>query len=275
MYSYEEKYRPSIRVDRTSLPTALRHGMELWWDDSTPKQRLDQRGGNSGFTRYVNARVEGKLAEVAFSKLLKRDFDIDSAVDWRIYGDYETTDDGDLQYIVGKNGEHHTMATDLDIKKTKPWNQWLAIREEIYQKLENDAPVVLTKFAIQEDIDLSPWEDSERWEDVDDDEEFRDRLLEFADDVFPLDVVFQGTAYPHEFTDFFEQGSKLYDPTDGCDIGPNLRRDNRGIHVSDLVDTPVRWNACVHDIVGDNPVSWSPLPIAESIDIPSDPKERP
>jgi hypothetical protein len=234
--------------------------MELWWDGSTPTKRLDTRGGKDGFTRFVNARVEGKMAEVAFSQLLEDHFGIESAVDWRIYGDYEVTDDGDLQYLVGDDGEQYPLATDMDIKKTKPWNQWLAVREEIYDRLADDAPILLTKLRIESDIDVSPWDDTDDWGEVDEDEEFRGRLLTFAETEFPLEVEFDGVVWKDGFTDYFEAGDRLYDYTSGSEIGPELKRNNWGINVEDLDRSPSTWNDVVEAIVGDNPVSWTSIP---------------
>lgn len=258
-----EMFKPTIDIAREKLPTAIRHGCELWWDGSTPTHRLDTRGGDDGFTRFVNARIEGKLAEVAFSKFLEEYYGVESQVDWRIYGDYQTTDDGDLQYVVGDNGEEYTPSAHFDVKKTKPWNQWLAVRSNIYRTFDNDAPIILTKLSLQDDIDLSPWESTGEWDAVDQDDQFRDRLLEYADDNFPLQVDLVGTAYPDEFTDRFEKGDHLYDPSSGGKLGAPLKRDNVGIHVSDLKNSASRWNRVALDILGGNPVSFNPIPILD------------
>lgn len=258
-----EEFRPDVVVDRADLPIAIRHGMELWWDGSTPTKRLDTRDGDEGFSRFVNARVEGKLAEVAFKKLLAQYFGVESAVDWRIYGEYTETDDGDLQYIVGDDGGEYPPSVPFDVKKTKPWNSWLAIRSSIYDKLEPDAPIVLTKLSLQDDLELDDWEDTDDWEAVDTDETFRQRLMAFADDYFPLTVEFSGTAYKDEFTDEFDQGEKLYDPTTGATLGGPLRCDNRGIHVNDLYNSPERWNSVILDITQDLPVEVSPLYVVD------------
>lgn len=240
------------------LPIALQHGMELWWDGSTPTKRLDRRGDASQFTRFVNARIEGKLSEVAFSMLLDDVFDVQSRVDWRIYGDYETTDDGDLECLISGD-EEYTLGTDLDIKKTKPWNQWLAIRTEIFESFSDTAPVLLTKSRIESDIDVDPWENADGWDDVDTDDEFRTRLLSFADAEFPLQVSFVGSAYPTEFTDYFDEGDRLYDPDTGADLGDDLRRPNRGIHVSNLRASPQRWNRIVYQLIAHTDIDWTPL----------------
>jgi hypothetical protein len=260
-------FEPTVTVGRESLPIAIRHGMELWWDGSTPTKRLDQRGGSNGFSRFVNARVEGKMAEVAFSELLYDYFDIDSAVDWRIYGEYTQTDDGDLQYLVTDDGDQVPLAVDMDIKKTKPWNQWLAVREEIYDHIHDDAPVLLSKLRLEEDLDLDQWEDTESWDEIDGDDVFRSRLLDYAERHFPLEVDFDGIAYKEEFTDYFERGDRLYDPDTGSNIGPKLRRDNWGIHCTDLDTRPSAWNRLVSDIVGTRPISWYPLPVMKRRDI--------
>jgi len=252
-------YKPVVEVDSNVLSTALKHGMELWWSGSTPTKRLDQRGGRSGFTRYVNARIEGKLAEVAFSKFLERDFDIESQVDWRIYGEYEQTDEGDLQYLVGDDGGEYTPSVEFDVKKTKPWNQWLAIRTEIFDQHPDDAPFILTKLQLEEDMMLNVWEDRGPWENVTEDPVFHRRSDQYARDHFPVQVEIVGTAYPDEFTDHFEKGDKLYDPDNGRKLGDGLRRPNRGIHVSDLVATKDRWNRIVDDVTGDNPISYDTL----------------
>ena len=262
-YKAGSTLKPTIEIERSVLPIAIRHGCELWWDGSTPTKRLDQRNGRSGFTRFVNARVEGKMGEVAFKKFLERYYDVESAVDWRIYGEYTETDDGDLQYLVGEDGEEHPLSAPMDIKKTKPWNQWLAVRDEIFSHIEDDAPVILTKLSLEDDIEMQEWEDTDDWKTVDQDQRFRERLLEYADKTFPLEVELVGTAYPDEFTDDFDQGDRLYDPGTGANLGPPLRRPNTGIHVNDLYNSPERWNAVVQDIVGDAPVDMNPLLVVE------------
>lgn len=257
------EFEPTIEIERSILPIAIRHGMELWWDDSTPKKRLDQRNGRSGFTRYVNARIEGKLSEVAFKQFLADYYGIESEVDWRIYGEYTQTDNGDLEYIVGDDGEHYPPSAEFDLKKTKPWNQWLAVRQSIFNQIDDDAPIILTKLSIQDDIVLDEWADTDDWETVDQDKRFRDRLLAFADDYFPLEVELIGTAYKHEFTDEFEQGQRLYDPNTGKSLGKPLKCDNQGIHVNDLHRSPERWNRVVYEIVSDVPVTMNPLLIVD------------
>jgi len=252
-------FEPSTYVSRDVLPVAIKHGMELWWDGSTPTKRLDDRDNSSLFSRYVNARIEGKFAEVAFAQILETYFSIDAQVDWRIYGDYEQTDDGDLEYLLGDDGVEYSPAVGVDVKKTKPWNQWLAIRREIFDRYEPSDPLVLAKLSLNDDLDLDQWRETECWDDVDADQLFRDRLLAYAEDNFPVGVDFVGAAYPEEFTDAFQAGDQLYDPDTGATLGDPLKRDNMGIHVEDLISTRRRWNRIIGDVVGDNPISFTEL----------------
>jgi hypothetical protein len=251
--------QPTIEVYEEDVQTACKHGMELWWDGSTPTQRLDQRNGRSGFTRYVNARIEGKLAEVAFSRFLEHEYEVRSQVDWRIYGDYNTTDYGDLQYIVGDENGQYKPAVEFDVKKTKPWNQWLAIRREIFEKHPDDAPFILTKLLLEDDLIVDQWEDTGDWTEVVNDMQFVETFNAYVEDTLPIEVEIVGSAYKDDFTDDFESGDRLYNPRSGEKLGGPLRRDNKGIHVSDLVATEDRWNRIVSDIVGDNPVTYSAL----------------
>lgn len=260
-----ESVSPTLSVGRHHVTDAVRHGMELWWDGSTPTKRLDSRGDGSRFSRFVNARIEGKMAEVAFAKFLYCYFDIESQVDWRIYGDYDETDDGDLQYVLGADAQKYSPAVKFDVKKTKPWNQWLAIRETIYDRLEPGAPVILTKLRIESELDLDRFEAAGDWETVDANALFRDRVVEFAMREFPLDVEITGTVYPEEFTDHFDEGDRLYDPETGDELGEGLRCENRGVHVSDLQNSPQRWVRVVDDIVGEQPVEWKPLAITGGV----------
>lgn len=263
-YAPDDDLKSTIRVGREVLPIAIRHGMELWWDGSTPTKRLDDREGSSKFTRFVNGRIEGKLAEVAFSQLLESHFGIKSAVDWRIYGDYKVTDEGDLQHLLDEEGNEYPLGVDIDIKKTKPWNSWLAVRQEIFQHIDEDAPVILTKLRIEDDIQLDKWESTDSWEEVDQDEAFRKRLLTFAEDMFPLDVEFVGTAYPNEFNESFDKGDRLYHPVSGKEIGPPLKRPNEGIFVDNLDCRAIRWNRIAHELTEYMPnESWCPLPIVD------------
>lgn len=259
-----ESYQPTVTVERDVLPMIVEHAMELYWDGSTPTKRLDERDDSSRFTRFVNARIEGKLTEVAFTQLLEDQFNVGAAVDYRIYGDYTTTDNGDLQYLVDDAGEHYEPGVEFDLKKTKPWNSWLAVREEIYDKIDDDAPVILTKMRIEPELQVDPWETADGWDSVNENDEFRDRLLDYSGKAFPVEVDFVGTAYPYEFTDHFDQGSKLYNPDTGNDIGPPLKRPNEGIAVGDLDSRAERWNRIVAEICANmDPDCWRPLPICD------------
>ena len=263
-YRPGDQLRPVIGVGRESLPIAIKHGMELWWDESSPTKRLDNRAGSSQFTRFVNGRIEGKLAEVAFTDLLSSHFNVDACVDWRIYGEYDVTDEGDLHYLLDDEGEQYPPGVHFDIKKTKPWNSWLAVRKEIFDKIDDEAPVVLSKMRIADDIQLDEWESTNSWEEVDQDDQFRSRVLDFADAMFPIDVEFVGSAYPHEFEDSFAKGDRLYDPVSGSRIGPELKRPNEGIFVENLNSTPERWNRIVSEICSEMPRnSWRPLAITD------------
>lgn len=248
-----------INVYEDAFRTALKHGMELWWDGSTPTKRLDQRGGRSGFTRFVNARAEGKLAEVAFSQFLLYEYGIESQVDWRIYGSYEQTDHGDLQYLVGDNGSEYKPVAEFDVKKTKPYNSWLAIRTEIFNQHPPDAPFILTKLSLEDDLVLDQWSDTDDWTTVKNDRTFDRAVTNYVKEYFPIEVEIVGSAYPDEFTDHFDKGDRLYDPDTGRELGGDLRRPNKGIHVDDLIDSTERWNRIVDEITGDNPISYDPL----------------
>ncbi len=265
VYRPGQELKPVINVDQEVLPIAIRHGIELWWDESSPTKRLDDRSGSSKFTRFVNGRIEGKIAEVAFAQLLSEHFGVDGAVDWRIYGSYDVTDEGDLHYLLDDDGNKYPPGVHFDIKKTKPWNSWLAVRKEIFDHIDANAPVILSKMRIKKDIQLDEWEDTNDWDVVDKDEEFRNRLLSFAKDMFPVEVEFVGTAYPHEFEESFAKGDRLYNPMNGNDIGPRLKRPNEGIFVENLDCTVERWNRVVAEICGEMPYgSWRPLPIVDS-----------
>lgn len=257
--THERTRKPIVDVYGDDFETAVKHGMELYWSDSTPKKRLDQRGGRSGFTRFVNARVEGKLTEVAFGRFLEHEYGIQSQVDWRIYGDYDETDDGDLQYIVDDDGNERPPAVEFDVKKTKPWNQWLAIRTEVYESIPDDAPIILGKMILEDDMVVDEWQDAESWTTVRNQRRFDDRLRQYTNEHFPMSVEFVGSAYPDEFTDEFDEGDRLYDPDTGRKLGGGLRRDNVGIHVSDLNCTVRRWNRIVDEITDDYPIEYDEL----------------
>jgi hypothetical protein len=122
-------------------------------------------------------------------------------------------------------------------------------------------PIVLTKLSIPGDINMDSFESFDTWQQVDRNDEFRQRILEFAEQNFPLEVDIKGAVYTDEFTDSFEQGSRLYDPETGSAIGSSLRCDNAGIHVSDIPNDPIRWNRVVDDIVGSHPIEYDGMDI--------------
>lgn len=249
----------TISVGSDAFVRALKHGVELWHDGSTPKFRLDQRDDRDGFTRYCNARVEGKLAEEAFATFLSMHYGLDAGIDYDIYGDIETTDDGDLKYIRGDDGEEYPPSAHLDVKKTKTYNKWLAIRKSIFDSHPDDAPFILTKLSLADDLVLDLWEDNESWEEMMEDPMFEARLQSFAENHFPLDVEIVGSAYKDEFTDHFNKGDRLYHPDSGNHIGGPLRRENMGIPCQDLIDNAERWDRIVDEITEDIPVEYDHL----------------
>jgi len=253
-----DQFQPSIEVRKPDFRRALRHGMELWWDDSSPHKRLDDRGGRTGFTRFVNARIEGKFGEVAFKDWLYQAYNIQAGVDWRIYGEYEQTDYGDLQYLIGRDNEAHRPAVEFDIKKTKPWNSWLAVRRRMFQQHPDDAPFLLTKLALEEDLVLDEWADAGTW--PADDAEFHLAVERYCDEHLPVEVDLCGAVYPDEFTDEFDAGDRLYDPdTPDRTLGDPLKEYNVAIPVQDIPSSPTRWDRVVRDIVGDHPIDHTLL----------------
>jgi len=245
----------TVELYESQFKAGIKHGAELYWDDSTPRKRLDQRGDRNGFTRYVNARVEGKLGEEAFRQFLRSNYGIESQVDYRIYGDYTVTDSGDLQYLIGDDGEHYEPAVEFDVKKSKPWNSWLLIRSSIFAAHPDDAPYILTTLSLEDDLIMDEWADAGSWSDVLASSTFNERYNRYVNGRFPIEAEIVGTAYPDEFTEHFDQGDTLFDPDTGSTMGGGLRCNNEGIHVDQLIDTPERWDRVVSDIVGDNPIT--------------------
>lgn len=248
----------TIPVYREEFRTALRHAMQLWWSDSTPKKRLDQRGGRDGFTRYCNARVEGKLAEVAFSRFLDEEFGIESEVDWRIYDDYEATDNGDVRCLITDDGEEVEPAVEFDVKKTKFHASWLALRSERFEAHPDDAPYVCCTMDLRDDVDVDEWQPWEAW--PADDWKFEQRLRDYEEEWFPLDVSLEGAVYKDEFTHQFDAGEKLHAPGDpDFKFNATMRMDNTAVAIEDIPCTPDRWNRVVGDIVGDHDITWDTM----------------
>lgn len=247
------------QLGETPLRNALRHGMELWYDESSPTKDWGKGVGNSDnertLTKFVADRIEGKLGEVAFQRLLDEEFGVESTVDWDVYGDIETTDEADLGGI-GPDGDY-SPGVAFDVKKTKPRNLWLAVRASIWRDHDDTDPFVLCKLQLPERIDLEPWTDAGAY--PDDDPEFERTVAEWCDSHLPVSVSVVGYAEKQAFTDFFERGDRLYHPNGGYDIGPPLKTDNRGIPVADLRADREAWNELVERIVGDAPVDWQPL----------------
>lgn len=235
-------------VGKDAFVKALKHGMELYWDDSSPKKRFDVREGQSNFTRFVNARIEGKLAEVAFSKILKDKYGVESQVDWRIYGDHTITDNGDMQYIVDEEGNKLEPQTEFDIKKTKPWSKWLLVKEFNFKKHDEEAPFILAKMNLEEDISVDEYEGSNSWDEIKDDMVLNKRINNYSKRNLPVTVSFIGTAYKSEFTDHFDKGDYLYSPDRSKKLD-ELRSNNAGIPVESLVSSKERWNNVMEEKV--------------------------
>jgi len=248
MAEVSDSFQPEVEVSKEDMLRAMRHGMELYWDGSTPTHRLDQRGGRSGFTRYVNARIEGKLGEVAFCEFLEEYYGIEAEADFRIYGDYTVTDDGDVRRMRSVGSEEwHTPERCPEIKKSKRSHSWLAVRESVYDRVDSEVPFVLTQMDLRQDIELDDWDNGDETGVVPAD---MDRIESYADEYFPLQVKLAGTAYKDEFTDYIEQGEKLPKPQDRSETLPaQMRRNNYGVPVEELDCSRTRWNRVVEEMV--------------------------
>lgn len=247
------------KIGETPFRKALRHGMELWYDQSSPTKDWGEgvgRGDNERtITKFVADRIEGKLGEVAFQQTLAEEFGVESTVDWSVYGDIEVTDEADLEGI-GPDGEY-SPGVAFDVKKTKPKNLWMAVRASIWRDHDDTDPFVLAKLELPERVDLEPWADAGTY--PDDDPAFEQTVTEWCERHLPVSASVVGFAEKREFTDFFERGERLYHPGGGFDIGPHLKTDNRGVPVEELRSSRSAWNELVERIVGDAPVDWQPL----------------
>ncbi|USZ67460.1 hypothetical protein NGM10_12065 [Halorussus salilacus] len=249
----------TYELGETPFRRALRHGMALWYDQSSPTKDWGAGVGSGDnertMTKFVADRIEGKLGEVAFQRLLDEEFGVESTVDWDVYGDIEETDDADLGGI-GPDGEY-PPGVGFDVKKTKPRNLWLAVRASIWRDHGDADPFVLCKLDLPDRVGLEPWADAGTY--PDDDPEFERAVAEWCERHLPISVSVVGYAEKRDFTDFFERGDRLYHPGGGFDIGPRLKTDNRGIPVEDLRADREAWNELVERVVEGTPVDPRPL----------------
>lgn len=256
-----KKFKPKYNLGRRYFVKSLKHGIELWIDQSSPTKDWGKGVGSGDndrtFTKFVADRIEGKLGEAAFSRMLREEFNLETEIDWDIYGSIDKTDESDLKALISSEGKKFDPCVSFDVKKTKPRNLWLAIRHSIWQDHKDSDPIILTKLELPERVNLEEWSDSNEY--PGDDPEFNNRIDEWCDANLPVSAQVVGFAEKQEFTDYFERGDRLYHPDGEYEIGPPLKTKNNGIPIKQLNSSRGDWNNLVSRIIGDHPIQWSSI----------------
>lgn len=246
------EHRPTYQLTGEEVKRAIRHGVEMWYDDSSPMSDWDPRSNDRSMTKFVGDRVEGKVAEVAFMKFLEDGFGLEMEVDYEIYGDISITDDGDIESLTDGLGRSHPPAITVDVKKTKPKNMWLAVRESRWKEYRPTDVFVLCKTKIQR-VNIDEMAD-ETWT------EGEPAVETWAEKISPLDVKICGFKQKNELRYTFDRGERLHTPDDETyEIGPPLKTKNKATPVKSLKAGIDDWNSLMENVVGDRPLHWSEL----------------
>jgi len=112
--------------------------------------KSDFGGGNiiRSKEKFIRNHTQGKIGEVALSVLFREAFNIDSTVNMEPFEGNLQTDNGDLESIEGRQPR-----CSFDIKTTKKYNKWIAIRESIWKGHEPLDPILI---ALVEPEDCNP-----------------------------------------------------------------------------------------------------------------------
>lgn len=256
-----EKFTPNYELGEQYLHKAVRHGMELWYDESSPTQDWGEGVTNDSnersFTKFVADRVEGKLGEAAFKQMLHKEFGIQAKIDWSVYGQIDLTDEADLKSLI-QEGNSYPPAESFDVKKTKPDNLWLAVRESIWKDHNKSDPFILVLLELPQRIKLDRWDNKKEY--PGNDPVLEQTLTDWGNDHLPIEAEIAGWVEKQEFTHRFERGGRLHLPWNSDrQIGPPLKTNNRGIPVNDLHSSPEKWNELINRIVGDNSIDWKSI----------------
>jgi hypothetical protein len=202
------------------------------------KTTLDwRRAGRRDIGDYISDHVEGKLAEIAFAKMLRERYGIEASVDLEVRPGARVINETDIK-LVSVGGVRRRPRIRIDVKSTTPESKYLLIDAREFESRRYDAYVLVL-------VDLP-----------------RDHLVRFLADriglppdlrqaVAPLsniEAVVAGFAYREDVETrgrLYRAGERLPDPENPRRKLVQLKVDNYGLPVSSLRRDDRDWDDLV------------------------------
>jgi len=202
------------------------------------KTTLDwRRAGRRDIGDYINDHVEGKLAEIAFAKVLRERYGIEVGVDLEVRPGAWVINESDIK-SVAVGGERRRPRIRIDVKSTTPESRYLLIDAREFENRRYDAYVLVL-------VDLP-----------------RDHLVRFIADkigmppdlrqaIAPLsgiEAVIAGFAYREDVEKhgrLYRAGERLPDPENPKRKLVQLKVDNYGLPISSLRKDNKDWDELV------------------------------
>ncbi|MCC6014674.1 MAG: hypothetical protein LM564_03100 [Desulfurococcaceae archaeon] len=202
------------------------------------KTTLDwRRAGRRDIGDYISDHVEGKLAEIAFAKMLRERYGIEASVDLEVRPGARVINETDIK-LVSVGGVRRRPRIRIDVKSTTPESKYLLIDAREFESRRYDAYVLVL-------VDLP-----------------RDHLVRFLADrielppdlrqaVAPLssiEAVVAGFAYREDVETrgrLYRAGERLPDPENPRRKLVQLKVDNYGLPISGLRRDDRDWDDLV------------------------------
>ena len=205
------------------------------------KTTLDwRRAGKRDIGDYINDHVEGKLAEMAFAKMLKERYGIEASIDLEVRPGARVINETDIK-LVTVGGERRRPRIKIDVKSTTPESKYLLIDAREFMNRRYDAYVLVL-------VDLP-----------------RDHLVRFLADRFEMppdlrqvvaplssiEAIIAGFAYREDVErrgKLYRAGERLPDPDNPKRKLVQLKVDNYGLLISSLRKDDKDWDELVRKL---------------------------
>lgn len=194
--------------------------------------------------KYSSDQTYGKLGEIAFSKFLKKKFDISTGVDFNLYPGQGAVDKSDIHWVK-INGKKIPPPVMIDVKGTKPTSKYFLVAEKEFKTRRYDAYVMVLIDMPQDQLIriaapslIIP-----------------EKLREIIPDFGKIKAEIAGFSYRKDIEKKgkkYGAGTDLYDPEKPKRKLFTLKVDNRGFPVPNLRSSDKDWDSLAKKIVSNS-----------------------
>jgi len=212
----------------------LLFALRMWYAGG--KSTLDwRRAGRRDVGDYISDHLQGKLAEVAFAKMLKDRYGILAEVDLEVRPGMQVVNEADIR-MVTVGGERRRPKIKIDVKATTPKSKYLLIDSQEFRSRRYDAYVLVL-------VDL-PKDHLVRF--IADRMELPPDLRRLVPPLSAISADILGFAYREDIEargKLYRAGEWLRDPENPEKKLVQLKVDNYGLSVKELRAGEEDWKA--------------------------------